>query len=102
MEDNKKFPDSFFSASASTQDHGASDARITSRSSWCAPVSEEKHYLQVDFGRLYLLYYLVTYGDARSQQWVATFDIKYTMDSIKWQNAATVKNITNYTINHIV
>ena len=83
--DKEKFPDSSFSASASSEGHSASDARISSGSSWCAPVSNYKHYLQVDLGRLYFLYHLVTYGDSTSPKWVATYNMNYTVDLVNWE-----------------
>ena len=61
LEDKQRFPDSSFSASASSEGHSASDARICSGSSWCPPVSNDKHYLQVDLRRLYRLVSVVTY-----------------------------------------
>jgi hypothetical protein len=65
LQDKRRSPDSSFSSSASSEGHSASDARISSGSSWCAPVSDDKHYLQVDLGRQYYISDLVTYGDSR-------------------------------------
>ena len=90
LEDKRRFPDSLFSASASVEGHSASDARITSGSSWCAPVSDEKHYLQIDFGRMCYLRYFVTYGDSTSQKWVAKYDVNYTVDFFEWKNSNRV------------
>ena len=85
LEDKERFPDSLFSASASVKGHSPSDARITSDSSWCAPVSGQKHYLQVDFGRMYFLYFFVTYGDSTSPKWVAKYYLNYTFDYLDWK-----------------
>ncbi len=85
LEDKRTFPDSSFSASASSEGHSASDARISSGSSWCAPASNDKHYLQVDLGRLYWIYYFVTYGDSSSTKWVATYNLNYTIDFLDWK-----------------
>ena len=90
LEDKQKFPDSSFSASVSSEGHSASDARISSGSSWCAPVSNDKHYLQVDLGRLYQLYFLITYGDSTSPKWVTTYNLNYTVDSVNWETATKV------------
>ena len=86
LQDEKRFSDSSFSASASVNGHSASDARITSGSSWCAPVSEfnEKHYLQIGLKWLYRVYSLITYGDSTSPKWVAMYSLNYTDDSVNW------------------
>ena len=92
MEDKQSFLDSSFSASASSEGHSASDARISSGSSWCAPVSDDKHYLQVDFGRLCQLYSVVTYGDSTSSKWVATYNVNYTVDLLNWRTVNWVRS----------
>ncbi len=93
LEDKQRFPDSSFSASASSEGHRASDARISSGSSWCAPVSNDKHYLQIDFGRrLYQLYSVVTYGDSTSSKWVATYNVNYTVDLMNWKTVNWVRS----------
>ncbi len=84
LEDKETFPDSSFTVSASS-DHSASDARISSGSSWCAPVSADKHYLQVDLGRLYVIYNFVTFGDSTSPKWVITYNLNYTVDLMDWR-----------------
>ncbi|XP_028412182.1 uncharacterized protein LOC114535003 isoform X2 [Dendronephthya gigantea] len=83
--DKKRFPDSSFSASASVKGHNPFDARISSGSSWCAPVSDAKHYLQVDLGTLYWLFHLITYGDSNSPKWVATYNLNHTSDLVSWK-----------------
>ncbi len=85
LEEKQRFPDSSFSAPASSEGHSASDARISSGSSWCAPVSNDKHYLQVDLGKLYRLYSVVTYGDSTSSKWVAKYSVNYTVDLLNWE-----------------
>ena len=96
LEDKQRFPDSSFSASASSEGRSASDARISSGSSWCAPVSDDKHYLQVDLGRLYYLNHIVTYGDSTSLKWVATYKLEYTIDLVNWRTRGVSKNkVTN-------
>ena len=84
LEDKQKFPGSTFSASGSSEGHSASDARITSGSSWCAPVSDEKHYLQVDLRTLHRVYFVITYGDSTSPKWVVTYNLSYTVDFLNW------------------
>ncbi len=91
LEDKQRFPDSSFSASASTEGHRASDARISSGSSWCAPISNDKLYLQVDLRRLYQLYSVVTYGDSTSSKWVATYNVNYTVDLMNWKTVNWVR-----------
>jgi hypothetical protein len=85
MDDKQTFPDSKFSASASSEGHSASDARASSGSSWCAPVANGRHYVEVDLGELYRLDYLVTYGDSSSAKWVVTYRLDYTTDLINWK-----------------
>ena len=84
LEDKQRFPDSLFNASDYSEGHSASDARISSGSSWCAPVSADKHYLQVDLERLYVIYNFVTFGDSTSPKWVTTYNLNYTVDLINW------------------
>ncbi|CAB4032471.1 retinoschisin-like, partial, partial [Paramuricea clavata] len=90
LEDEQRFPDSSFSASASSEGHSASDARMSSGSSWCAPVSDDKHYLQVDLGRQYDLDFFVTYGDSSGQKWVATYNLEYTVDLVNWKTLSRI------------
>jgi hypothetical protein len=86
LEDNQRFRDSSFTTSASSEGHSPSDARISSGSSWCAPVSDGKHYLQVHVGRPYMIYYFVTFGDSTSSKWVDTYNLNYTVDLINWRS----------------
>ena len=90
-EDKERFPDSSFSASSSTKGHSPSYARKSSGSSWCAPVADGKHYLQMDFGRVYYIRYLVTYGDSNSLKWVAKYQLNYTIDMLNWRSLTTVR-----------
>ena len=90
-EDKGRFPDSSFSASSSIEGHSPSDARISSGSSWCAPVADGKHYLQVDFGRVYYIPYIVTYGDSNSLKWVAKYQVNYTIDMLNWRTLTRVR-----------
>ena len=92
LEDKQRFPDSSFSASASADGHSASDSRLSSGSSWCAPASDEKHYLQIDFGRQYRIYEFLTYGSNRSPKWVAKYYVNYTTDLINWKASSTVRS----------
>ena len=92
LQDKEKFPDSSFTASASSEGHSASDGRISSGSSWCAPVSNDKHYLQVDLGRLYVIYNIVTFGDNSSLKWVTVYNVNYSVDLINW------RSVLNYNV----
>jgi hypothetical protein len=92
LQDKRRFPDSSFSASASSKGHSASDARISSGSSWCGPVSNDKHYLQVDLGSLHYVHVFVTYGDSTSPKWVATYNMNYTIDLLNWKTKRVRKN----------
>ena len=69
-------------------------ARISSGSSWCAPVSDGKHYLQVDLGRLYEIEYVAIFGDITSGKWVTSYRLNYTDDSdlVNWKKASTGNN----------
>jgi hypothetical protein len=91
LDEKQRFPDSSFSASASTEGHAARHARTSSGSSWCAPVAAGKHYLQVDLGRLFHLDYLVTYGDSKSTKWVATYELNYTTNLVNWKTIPKVR-----------
>ena len=87
LEDKQRFPDSSFTASASSESRSPSDARISSGSSWCAPVADGKHYLEVDLRRVYVLYYVAIFGDSTNSKWVATYNLNYTVDLINWRSA---------------
>ena len=93
FENKERVPDSAFSASVSTKGHSPSHARISSGSSWCAPVSDGKYYLQVDFGRLYFLYDIVTYGDSTSPKWVTRYNFNYTTDLRNWRTITKVRTL---------
>ena len=73
-------------------------ARISSGSSWCAPVSDSKHYLQVDLGRLYEIEYVAIFGDNTNRKWVGSYRLNYTADSdlIQWKKASTANNEVSF------
>ena len=100
LEDKQRFPDSSFSASAFSEGHSASDARISSGSSWCAPVLDGKYYIEVDLRRLYRLFSVVTYGDSTSSKWVATYSVNYTDDLLNWKTTVRNNGITKTIINY--
>ena len=87
LQDKQRFPDSSFTASDSLKDHSASNARISSGSSWCAPVSDGTHYLQLDLGRLYVIKQFITFGDSTSHKWVTKYSLTYSQsdDLSNWQ-----------------
>ena len=93
LENKQNFPDSSFTASASSEGHSASNGRKSSGSSWCAPVSNDKHYLQVDLGRLYVIYNFVTFGDSTSSKWVTMYNVNYTVDLKNWRSILNHKVI---------
>ena len=105
LEDKERFPDSSFSASSSTEGHSPSDARISSASSWCAPVADGKYYLQVDLGRVYLIDAIVTYGDSSSLRWVSEYQLNYTIDLLNWRTSTRVRvnsyHPTRFSCSHI-
>ena len=91
--DKQRFPDSSFTASASSEGRSPSDARISSGSSWCAPAADGKHYLQVNVGRLYVIHNFVTFGDSTSSKWVITYNLNYTVDLKNWKSVRNQKVI---------
>ena len=88
LEDKQRFPDSSFTPSASSGSQSASDARISSGSSWCAAVSDGKHYLQVDLGRLYFIDHVAIFGDSTSHKWVTKYHLNYTVDLVNWKSVS--------------
>ena len=96
LEDKQRFPDSAFTASASSGGHSASDARISSGSSWCAPVSDGKHYLEVDLGRLYVIEHVAIFGDSTSLKWVTRYNLNYTVNLMNWQSVSDGTVISVY------
>ena len=81
------------SASASSEGHSAADARITSGSSWCAPVSDDQHHLQINLRTLHLVFYVTTYGDSTSPKWVITYNVNYTVDYLNWKTLPQVRKM---------
>ena len=93
LKDKQRFPDSSFTASVSLGSHSASDARISSGSSWCAPVSDGKNYLQVDLGRLFFIDHVATFGNSTSLKYVTTYNLNYTVDLMNWKSHGTVISV---------
>ena len=102
LEEKQRFPDSSFTASASSESQSPSDARISSGSSWCAPAADGKHYLQVDFGRRYVIYYFVTFGDTTSPKWVTTYNLNYTVDGINWKSVWVIAIYIIFRLIHFI
>jgi hypothetical protein len=102
LEDKQIFPDSSFTASVSSKRRSPSHARISSGSSWCAPVADGKHYLQVDLGRLYVIYYFVTFGDTTSLKWVTTHNLNYTVDGINWKSVWVIAIYIIFRLIHFI
>jgi hypothetical protein len=99
LEDKRRFPDSSFSASATSEGHNAPDTKISRGGSWCAPVSDKNHYLQVALGRLYCLQYLVTYAWWPYQR---KYTLNYIIDLVIWKTKVRNNDITtnnSYSIN---
>ena len=94
LENKQRFPDSSFTASASSGGHSASDGRISSGSSWCAPVSDDKHYLEVDLGRLYVIDNVAIFGDSTNFKWVTRYILNYTVDLANWTSVSNQKVIS--------
>ena len=89
LEDKQRLSDSSFTASDSSGGHSASDARISSGSSWCAPVSDGKHYLQVDLGRRYVIDHVAIFGDSTSLKYVTMYNLNYTADLVNWKSISS-------------
>ena len=102
LEHKDYFPDSSFKASASQTGHHPAMARISSGSSWCAPVSNGNYYLQVDLGRDYQIEYVATFGDSISRKWVSSYRLNYTSNSglVQWKEASTQTQAVSFR-NHI-
>jgi hypothetical protein len=97
--EKQRFPDSSFTASASSESRSPSDARISSGSSWCAPAADGKNYIQVDLGRLYVIYNFVTFGDSTSPKWVTIYNLNYTQsDLMNWKSVRDHAVIAIYII----
>ena len=70
--------------------HNPAKARISSSGSWCAPVTDGEHYLQVDLGRSYLVYNVATFGDSSNSKWVTSYYLNYSVDMVQWKQALTI------------
>ena len=53
---------------------------LTSGSSWCASSRDTTPYLQVDLGAVYVICVVATQGNSRADQWVKTYQIRYSTD----------------------
>ena len=71
--------------------HHASMARISSGSSWCAPNSGHKHYLEVDLRGRFVITNVATFGDSTTGKWVTSYYLNYTVDMMHWKQASTDK-----------
>ncbi|XP_046857453.1 receptor-type tyrosine-protein phosphatase T-like isoform X2 [Xenia sp. Carnegie-2017] len=86
LNNKHSFPNTSFSASSSTINHPAKDARISSGSSWCAPAANGTHYLELNFETLYAINTIVIFGDSVSPSWVSSFYLNATSDLINWES----------------
>ena len=50
----------------------------------------------MDLGRLFVIYNLVTFGDSTRPNWVATYNLKYTIDSNNWRSVSPTVIATVY------
>ena len=56
----------------------------TRSSSWCASSSDQKPYLQIDLGDLYVICAVSTQGNSKVDMWVKSYQIGYSSDSEDW------------------
>jgi hypothetical protein len=100
--DKQRFPDSSFTASASSEGRSPSHARISSGSSWCAPAADGKHYLEVDLGRVYVIYNFTTFGDTTSPKWVTTYNLNYTVNGTNWKSLLVIAIYIIFRLIHFI
>ena len=86
--ENKRIPDSNISASSelSSSTSPAHHARLGHPSGWCSdPNISDKHYLQVDLGKAYLICAIATQGHFNgSLGFVQEYQLQYSEDRIAW------------------
>ena len=53
-------------------------------SSWCASTNDSNPYLQIDLQTLHIICAVSTQGNSQGDQWVETYNLKTSVDSITW------------------
>ncbi|XP_046857669.1 uncharacterized protein LOC124451082 [Xenia sp. Carnegie-2017] len=84
LEDKQRFPDSLFTSLDASTCNSAYSSRISSGSSWCASVADGNHYLQLRFGRLYVINTIAIFGDQKLRSWTTEFHVNTTLDHVNW------------------
>ncbi|XP_028513073.1 uncharacterized protein LOC110232869 [Exaiptasia diaphana] len=74
------------SSSKADNSHDASDGRLYGDASWCSSTSSNSEYIQIDFGKIITLTGIATQGDHTMDKWVKTYNIKYSIDGIQWND----------------
>ncbi|XP_046857058.1 receptor-type tyrosine-protein phosphatase S-like isoform X7 [Xenia sp. Carnegie-2017] len=93
LQNTQKFPDSLFTVSTSTQNHSAAKARISSGSSWCAPVADGNHYLQLNFPSLYTVNAIAVFGDSSNSSFITEYHLLTNIDGVNWNSEKSKKII---------
>ena len=75
-------PNSSFSDSAKNQN--AKDARISSGSSWCALNANGSEYVQLTFGRLYVVNNIAIFRDGENLNRVTEYFLNSTTNLVDW------------------
>ncbi|KAG8186759.1 hypothetical protein JTE90_010656 [Oedothorax gibbosus] len=67
--------------------HSAAHGRLSSLSSWIPAKNDKNPFLQIDLLEPVRVTAVITKGDPESQQWVKSFFIAYSNDSLNWKKA---------------
>ncbi|XP_071493270.1 lactadherin-like [Diadema antillarum] len=77
-------PDSSITASSCYDGQCTQDARLNGPESWSTSVLNTFQWLQVQFGSNYLVSGIITQGRASLDQYVTSYKLSYSLDSIVW------------------
>ena len=86
MANNDVVPDSNFTAKSYYQNGGTHFwpyfGRLHGTSGWCVSHSGEKHWLQVDLGKIYEVCAVATQGNKVAQEWTTLFALSTSLDGV--------------------
>ena len=83
---NERFQTRDFTITASSElsSHTASYSRLYDTHGWCSSSASLPQYLQANFGQIVTVTGVATQGDARRDNWVTNYLIRYGYDGKTW------------------
>ena len=83
---NERFQSRDFTITASSQlsTHNATYSRLYGTDGWCSSSASLPQYLQADFNKIVTVTGVATQGDAKRNNWVTSYLIRYGYDGKTW------------------